>query len=208
LGVSKMPREKAMLSILKQRISFFESDLSNHIRKAIEKTDLKTYKIKTDAVLGMPDIYTTGGNWLESKIERRIPGPGFSPLKLFTGSQRRELDQLTDAGDGTWACVAWAYDALDQRIGILPWYYFRRIRLWPLKTVHYFTEPYTDSKSIGGYIRNHLIVNRKLSMKPFMERFDAWPDREDKSYFNNFIRPVYGDDDFDDYLTMHKRNQI
>jgi len=203
-----MPREMAMLSILKQRITYTESDLSTHIRKAIERSDLKTYKIKTDAVLGMPDIYTTGGNWLESKIERRIPSPRFSPLKLFTGSQRRELDQLTNAGDGTWACVAWAYDALDQRIGIMPWFYFRRIRLWPLKTVHHFTEPYHDRKSINGYVRNHLIVNRKLSMKPFMEKFDIWPDREDKSYFKQEISPIYGDEDFNDYLTMHKRNQI
>jgi len=203
-----MPREMAMLSILKQRITYTESDLSTHIRKAIERADLKTYKIKTDAVLGMPDIYTTGGNWLESKIERRIPSPRFSPLKLFTGSQRRELDQLTNAGDGTWACVAWAYDALDQRIGIMPWFYFRRIRLWPLKTVHHFTEPYHDRKSINGYVRNHLIVNRKLSMKPFMEKFDIWPDREDKSYFKQEISPIYGDEDFNDYLTMHKRNQI
>jgi hypothetical protein len=205
-----MPRDKELMSVLRQSVSFVETDLSSNLRKSLEKVGLKTYKTKTEATRGMPDIYATGGNWIESKIERRIPSPRFTPLKLFTGLQRRELDQLAAAGDGAWACVMWAYDRLDQRIGVLPWYYFRRIRLWPLKTVHHFTIPYHDKKTMDLYVQRHLVTSAgRMSMVPFQERFDAWQDRDDVSYYKELITPTYNDAEFtDDNLTAHKRNLI
>jgi hypothetical protein len=204
-----MPRDKVRMTILSKRVGMVETDLSAALRKSLERQGLKTVKTKTDTHNGLPDIYVTGGNWIESKIERRIPSPKFTPVKLFTGIQRRELDQFVNAGDSPWACVLWTYDDLDKRIGVMPWFYFRRIRLWPFKTVHHFTEPYNDKRSLDLYVDKHLLHNSKVSMRAFMDRFDDWPDRDNPSYFKELIVPTYDDNEFtDDNALMTKRNII
>lgn len=185
-----MPRERQMPSIIAQRSGQLEANFSTNIRHFLKKFGRKSYKIKTDES-GLPDIYIVGGHWMESKIERRVPNARIQPLKLFTGKQRRELDALSESGDTGWAAILWEYDKLDFRVGIMPWWWFRRIQLWPLKTVYYFTDQYTTKTSLELYLDKNVMVNGLLSVKPFLERFNKWPDRDDRSYWSDTYQDAY-----------------
>lgn len=185
-----MPREHQMPSIIAQRTGYLETPFTGDIRKFLKKAGRKSYKLKSEQG-GVPDVYVVGGHWLESKVERRIPNARINPLKLFTGQQRREMDALSESGDTCWAAVLWEYDRLDVRIGILPWWWFRRIQLWPLKTVYYFTDQYVTKNTLELYLDKNVMVNGLLSVKPFLERFNNWPDRNDRSYWSDAYQDNY-----------------
>jgi hypothetical protein len=118
-----------------------EATFSGELRRVLQRRGLWTLKTNERARRGIPDIYLTGGQWIESKIIASLPTIRNFPLKHFTGVQRITLDTLVKKGDVAFAAILWLGDH-NRSFTFLPWYEFRRIRVWDVYTLTHFSQPY------------------------------------------------------------------
>lgn len=80
-----------------------EAQLSNRIIKHIKLRGSFAYKTSDRFQIGVPDIYMTGGNWIETK--RVSCSLYFSPRLLLMPEQRNWAERLTRHGDKWWIVV-------------------------------------------------------------------------------------------------------
>lgn len=118
-----------------------ETTFSRELRAALHKMKVMTFKINDRVRRGTPDIYFTTGNWIEAKVIGTMPTIKNYPLKYFTAMQRITMDTLVQRGDTCFVAILW-YGEHDRSLLIMPWYVFRRIRLWDTHTLAHFSQPY------------------------------------------------------------------
>ncbi len=125
-----------------------ESTFSREIRAALARFKVLTFKINDRVRRGTPDVYLTGGKWIESKVIVTMPTIKNYPLKYFTAMQRITMDTLVQRGDTCFVAILW-YSDHDRSLLFMPWYVFRRIRLWDVHTLSNFSQPYIGPFNIN-----------------------------------------------------------
>ena len=124
-----------------------EARFSSELRKVLHRRGLWTLKTSERSRRGVPDIYASGGIWIESKVVASMPTVKNYPLKYFSPLQRYVLDVLTKKGDNTFANICW-YGDHNKSMLLMPWHEFRRVKVWDVHTLAHFSLPYLGPSSI------------------------------------------------------------
>ncbi len=139
----------------------------------------------------------TGGNWIESKVIANALTIKNYPLKYFTAMQRITMDSLTQRGDTCFVAILW-YGEFDQSFLFMPWYIFRRVRIWDTRTVVQFSVPYIGPASLD--MRAFYWDEGKWDGARWRaEKFDAWVHKDNfRVYDSKYVPDVLNEPAFDE----------
>jgi hypothetical protein len=163
-----------------------EAKFSAGVRREMRLLGLRSIKTNDRITRGLADIYVPGGNWIESKLVPGLPRALNSPLKYYHGNQRPFLDGMLKRGDTTYTACQWVVDQKQRMFVFMPWWNFRRILQWNMEMVLHFGHSYTIHSTT--YMMERHVVNGKLDMTWFNEKWKAWPFRYNHLYFNEHFQ--------------------
>jgi hypothetical protein len=162
-----------------------EATISEEVRWRFRQHGVWSVKVNDRVTRGIPDIYIAGGVWIESKVIVTLPTIKNFPLKYFSALQRNTMDDLLDQGDDCFVAILF-YGDHTRSFMLMPWYHFRRIRLWDIHTVAHFSQPYLGK----GHLRLEPFgwINGKWNEVHWEENvFTKWAHHKNTAIFDHDI---------------------
>lgn len=177
-----MKRNQNLESLIKKSRRI-ETDFSSEVRDDLQRIGLASIKTRDSGTKGVPDIYASGGNWIESKCIPVMPKFSNTPMTYFSTPQRLMLDKLSKAGDPCFACVMWLPEHYEKVFLFMPWDIFRCIQVWELQTVVHFG---MWQPNFGWDLKMERFFTG-IRFNPELwwnERWNSWGKKDNVNFFN------------------------
>ena len=123
-----------------------EANFSRLLVSSIERKGVPAVKLSDKVRKGVPDIYVTGGTWIESKFLHfsNNSRTGRSVLPFFSEMQKLTLGEFSEAGDQCFAAMCFP-DFLGKRgtsyFMLTPWRYILDHPVVTARTIQEFGVP-------------------------------------------------------------------